>query len=66
MCAMSKNSYNWDWSESEVKRPKLTPLPHMRLWSNFLCLDFRGNPTNDKNHRLVWGSCMGKSRQIQD
>ena len=32
MCAISINSYNWDWSESEGKRPKATPLPHMRLW----------------------------------
>ena len=33
MCAISINSYNWDWSESEGKRPKTTPLPHMLLWS---------------------------------
>ena len=31
MCAISINSYDWDSSESEGKRPKLTPLPHMRL-----------------------------------
>ena len=24
MCAISINSYNWDWSESEEKRPKQT------------------------------------------
>ena len=32
MCAISINSYNGDWSESEGKRPKPTPLLHMRLW----------------------------------
>ena len=32
MCAISIISYNWDSSESEGKRPKPTPLPHMRLW----------------------------------
>ena len=34
MCAISINSYNWDSSESEGKRPKPTPLPHMRLLFN--------------------------------
>ena len=34
MCAISKNSYSWEWSESEGKRPKPTLLPHMRLWLN--------------------------------
>ena len=32
MCAISINSFDWDSSESEGKRPKPTPLPHMRLW----------------------------------
>ena len=32
MCAISINSYDWDSSESEGKRPKATPLPHTRLW----------------------------------
>ena len=31
MCAISINSYDWDSSESEGKRPKPTLLPHMRL-----------------------------------
>ena len=31
MFAISSNSYDWDWSESEGKRPKSTPLAHMRL-----------------------------------
>ena len=31
LCVVLSNSYNWDWSESEVKRTKPTPLPHMRL-----------------------------------
>ena len=29
MCTISINSYDWDSSESEGKRPKPTPLPHM-------------------------------------
>ena len=32
MCTISINSYDWDSSESEGKRSKPTPLPHMRLW----------------------------------
>ena len=32
MCAISMNSYDWDSSESGGKRPKPTPLPHLRLW----------------------------------
>ena len=32
MCAISINLYNWDWSESEGKRLKPTPLSHMRVW----------------------------------
>ena len=28
----SSKSFDWDSSESEGKRPELTPLPHMRLW----------------------------------
>ena len=31
ICAISLKSYDWDSSESEGKRPKPTPLPHMRL-----------------------------------
>ena len=27
----------WDWSESEGKRPKPTPLSHMRLWFKVVC-----------------------------
>ena len=38
MCAISINSYNWDWSESEGKRSKQTPLLHMRLWLEMLSL----------------------------
>ena len=30
--AISSNSYGWDSSESEGKRPKPTLLPHMQLW----------------------------------
>ena len=37
MCAISKNSDDWDCSESEGKRPKPTPLPHMRLWCQGAC-----------------------------
>ena len=29
LCAISLNLYGWDWSESEAKRPKSTPLPHI-------------------------------------
>ena len=36
MCAISKNSYNWDCSESEGKRPKPIPSPHMRLWLSMI------------------------------
>ena len=32
LCAISTNSHDWDLSESEGKRPKPTPVPHMRLW----------------------------------
>ena len=32
---ISSNSCDCDLSELEGKRPKLTPLPHMRLWSYF-------------------------------
>ena len=32
MCAFSINSYEWESRESEGKRPKTTPSPHMRLW----------------------------------
>ena len=32
LCAILSNSYDWDSSESEGKRRKPTPLPHMRLW----------------------------------
>ena len=32
MYAISINSYDWDSSESKGKRPKPTPLQHMRLW----------------------------------
>ena len=35
MCAISINLYDWDLSESDGKRPELTPLPHMQLWSLF-------------------------------
>ena len=35
LCAISSNSCDCDLSELEGKRPKLTPLPHMRLWSYF-------------------------------
>ena len=31
ICPNSSNSYNWDLSESKGKKPKPTPLPHMRL-----------------------------------
>ena len=34
MCTIAINSCYCDWSGSEGKRPKLTPLPHMRLWSS--------------------------------
>ena len=36
LCAITSNSYAWESSESEGKRPKPTPLPHMRLGSGFL------------------------------
>ena len=31
VCNFSKFVWFWDWSESEGRRPKLTPSPHMRL-----------------------------------
>ena len=36
MRAISIDSYEWDWSESGGKRPKPTPLPHVRLWFKLL------------------------------
>ena len=32
ICALTSKSYERDSSELEEKRPKPTPLPHMRLW----------------------------------
>ena len=35
MCAISINTYDWYWSESEGKRPKPTTSPQMRLWLTY-------------------------------
>ena len=35
ICAIPSESYDWDPSESEGKRPNPTPLPHMRFLFNF-------------------------------
>ena len=40
LCVISSNSFCCDWSESEGKRPKPTPLPHLRLWFLMKSLNF--------------------------
>ena len=49
MCARASKSYDWNPGESEGKRPKPIPLPHMRLWLNLglirLCHDNTEWPT---------------------
>ena len=44
ICAISSKSYDWNSSESERKRPKLTLLPYMQLWL-FHYLGFLFSPT---------------------
>ena len=43
LCAISSNSYDWDLSESEGKRLKPTPLPHMRLWFDIIVQNSRSS-----------------------
>ena len=38
LCAISSNSYDWDSSESEGKRPKSTPLPLFLVLLVTICL----------------------------
>ena len=43
-----------DSSESEGKRPKRTPLPHMRLWSVIHTDQFRSTQQSLANVRYRW------------